>query len=131
MRCGASPVGLPGLECELESGHEGHHQVGGSFWSDLGDRPPGEQHEEVRVGDEEIDEPEQLAMFEGEPVHRLQVGLGGAGAIAVEKEIRLGDEGTITLPWRCVKVVVHKGAKVTTRKATVRVDAEAVELEVG
>lgn len=136
MRCQARSLALKST-CELDQGHVGWHQAQGITWEEYrtAEGPPPVDQEVVRVADEERpgpdEEPEQVALFEGEAVHRLRIALGGAGAVEVEKEIRLGDKGTITLGWECVKVMVHKGRKITSRKATLLIDSDDVDLSVG
>jgi hypothetical protein len=131
--CGRPCRNIPSLTCQLEAGHTGYHQQGGAMWSDFNrpaERPPAEQEvvgmakNEGKLDPEaeEAEEPVQVALFEGQPVHRLQIALGGAGAmIAEDKELHLDDEILVTVRAKVVKVNVHKGAKITTRKATARV----------
>jgi hypothetical protein len=138
MRC-KQTMWTIGLRCELEDGHEGAHYAAGMTFERFdetsetpADGPPDEE-EVLQVADEEEttggDEPVQVALFEGDPVHRLQLALGGGGALAVEKELHNGDEVEVRLLAKVVKVIVHKGEKITTRKHTVKIDPDTVEVD--
>lgn len=78
---------------------------------------------------EDNEKREQLALFEGTPVHEFRASLAAAGYLEVDDTFGVGDRVTVAAEGYVSKVVFHQRKGVTVRQHIIVVDAETAELK--